>query len=94
MERPDGIYGIIVMTSNKKFGRKYARLKNYNYAANGYYFVTICTHQKQCFFGDVINGKMQLSAVGKIAQQYWSEIPQHSKHISIILQSGQKTEIT
>ena len=68
------------MTSNKKIGRKYTRLKNYNYAANGYYFVTICTHEKQCFFGDVVNGKMQLSAVGRIAHQYWSEIPQHSKH--------------
>ncbi|MDJ0588630.1 MAG: hypothetical protein QNJ72_01370 [Pleurocapsa sp. MO_226.B13] len=68
------------MTSNQKFDRKYTRLKNYNYAANGYYFVTICTHQKQCFFGNVINGKMQLSTVGKIAQQYWLEIPQHSKH--------------
>ena len=68
------------MTSNKKFGRKYTRLKNYNYAANGYYFVTICTHDKQCFFGDVTNDKMQLSTVGKIAHQYWSEIPQHSQH--------------
>lgn len=68
------------MTLNRQFGRKYTRLKNYNYAANGYYFVTICTHEKQCFFGNVIDGKMQLSAVGKITQQYWSEIPQHSKH--------------
>jgi REP element-mobilizing transposase RayT len=41
------------MTSNEKFGRKYTRLKNYNYAANGYYFVTICTNEKQCFFGDI-----------------------------------------
>lgn len=69
------------MKSNKqKFGRKSIRLKNYNYAANGYYFVTICTHKKQCFFGNVVNSEMQLSTVGKIAQQYWSEIPQHSKH--------------
>lgn len=66
--------------NNKKFGRQSIRLKNYNYAANGYYFVTICTHEKQCFFGNIANGKIQLSAVGKIAQQYWSEIPQHSKH--------------
>jgi putative transposase len=66
--------------NNKKFGRQSIRLKNYNYAANGYYFVTICTHEKQCFFGNIANGKMQLSPTGKIAQQYWSEIPQHSKH--------------
>ena len=66
--------------NNKKIGRQSIRLKNYNYATNGYYFVTICTHEKYCFFGDVVNRKMQLSAVGKIAHQYWSEIPQHSKH--------------
>ncbi len=68
------------MTLNGKFCRKSIRLKNYNYAANGYYFVTICTHEKQCFFGNITNGKIQLSTVGKIAQQYWSKIPQHSKH--------------
>ena len=68
------------MTPNKKFGRQSIRLKNYNYAANGYYFVTICTHEKQCFFGNIIDGKMQLSTLGKIAHQYWSEIPQHSQH--------------
>ena len=68
------------MTLNKKRDRQSIRLKNYNYAANGYYFVTICTHNKQCFFGNVIDRKMQLSTVGKIAHQYWSEIPQHSQH--------------
>ena len=68
------------MTINKKRDRQSVRLKNYNYAANGYYFVTICTQNKQYFFGDVVNDKMQLSTVGKIAHQYWSEIPQHSKH--------------
>ncbi|HEY9772000.1 MAG TPA: transposase [Coleofasciculaceae cyanobacterium] len=80
MERPYGICGQTIMTLNGKFGRKYTRLKNYNYAANGYYFVTICTFEKQGFFGNITHGKMQLSTVGKIAQQYWSEIPQHSKH--------------
>ena len=69
-----------IMTSNRKFGRQTIRLKNYNYAANGYYFVTICTHEKQCYFGDVIDGEMHLSQIGKIARQYWLEIPQHSKY--------------
>ena len=69
-----------IMTSNRKFGRQTIRLKNYNYAANGYYFVTICTHEKQCYFGDVVDGEMHLSQIGKIARQYWLEIPQHSKY--------------
>ena len=68
------------MTPNKKHDRQSTRLKNYNYAANGYYFVTICTHKKQCFFGNVVKEKMHLSTVGKIARLYWLEIPQHSKH--------------
>ena len=68
------------MASNQKNGRQSIRLKNYNYAANGYYFVTICTHDKQCYFGDVVDSKIHLSQIGKIAHQYWLDIPQHSKH--------------
>lgn len=59
---------------------KSTRLPNRNYAANGYYFVTICTCEKYCYFGEIINRKVQLSQIGRIAQQYWSEIPQHSKY--------------
>ncbi|KST66137.1 hypothetical protein [Mastigocoleus testarum] len=56
-----------------KFKNKYrvksTRLPNRDYAANGYYFVTICTQDKTCFFGDIISGKIQLSEIGRIAQQ-------------------------
>ena len=58
---------------------KSIRLSNRNYAANGYYFVTICTHKKHCYFGELVNSKMQLSTIGKIADTFWLEIPQHSK---------------
>lgn len=30
-----------------------ARLADYDYGANGIYFVTICTRQKECFFGEI-----------------------------------------
>ena len=33
--------------------RKQIRLKNYDYSQNGYYFVTICTQNRQNIFGDV-----------------------------------------
>jgi REP element-mobilizing transposase RayT len=59
------------------------RLRDRNYAANGWYFVTICTHNRIWYFGNVENNEMQLSPIGKIAQQFWSEIPQHSKHTKI-----------
>ena len=65
--------------SKNKYRRKSIRLPNRNYAANGYYFVTICTHEKHCYLGNVVNNKMQLSPIGKIADKLWWEIPQHSK---------------
>ncbi len=59
------------------------RLRDRNYAANGWYFVTICTHNRIWYFGNVENHEMKLSPIGKIAKQFWAEIPQHSKHTKI-----------
>ncbi|MFA6160453.1 MAG: transposase [Parcubacteria group bacterium] len=41
------------------------------------YFVTICTKDKEYFFGDVKNGEMVLNDVGKMVNKYWREIPAH-----------------
>ncbi len=63
-----------------KYHRHSLRLPNRDYSANGWYFVTICTYEKHCYFGEVVDGKMVLSPIGKIAQQFWQEIPQHSQN--------------
>ena len=60
-----------------KYRIKSTRLPNYDYSSNGYYFVTICTQKKFCYFGQIVKSQMQLSQVGKIAQKHWQEIPQH-----------------
>ena len=60
-----------------KYRIESTRLPNYDYSANGFYFVTICTHKKHCYFGKIVNAQMQLSQVGKIAQKHWQEIPNH-----------------
>ena len=59
------------------------RLQNRDYAASGWYFVTICTYEKSCFFGNVIRDQIQLSAIGEIAEKFWLEIPKHSKDTSL-----------
>ncbi|MFI3325044.1 MAG: transposase [Clostridia bacterium] len=46
--------------------RKSIRLKNYDYSQNGAYFITICTHNKECILGEIDNGIMNLSALGQI----------------------------
>ncbi len=54
--------------------RKQLRLKNYNYSQNGMYFVTICTQNKKCYFGKIINNEMQLNLAGKIIEKWWKEL--------------------
>jgi putative transposase len=66
-----------------KYRVESTRLPNRDYAANGLYFITICTDKRQCFFGDVKEFEMQLSAIGEIAKQFWSEIPSHFQYTNI-----------
>ncbi len=40
------------------------RLKGYDYSQPGYYFITICTHNRQHLFGDIANETMALSPAG------------------------------
>ncbi len=58
-----------------KFQNKYripsARWKEWNYGDEGAYFVTICTKHREHYFGEIKNGQMQLSEIGKIAHDEW-----------------------
>lgn len=70
-----------------KFQNKYrvpsTRLQNWDYRWNGAYFITICTQNRNCFFGEIDNGKMQLLPVGIIADLLWHEIKNHAKNIEL-----------
>jgi REP element-mobilizing transposase RayT len=59
------------------------RLRSWGYAADAWYFVTICTQGRTHFFGEVVNDAMQLSAIGEVAHQFWVEIPQHFAHVAL-----------
>ncbi|HAR99985.1 MAG: hypothetical protein US57_C0011G0070 [Candidatus Moranbacteria bacterium GW2011_GWC2_37_73] len=65
----------------EKFKNKYtiksARLEGYDYSQNGMYFVTICTKNREEFFGEIVDGKMVLNKIGKIAEECWKGIPDH-----------------
>lgn len=49
--------------------RKQIRLKGYDYSQLGYYFVTICTQNRKCSFGNIANGEMILNQYGEIVDQ-------------------------
>ncbi|MCO5950438.1 transposase [Mucilaginibacter flavidus] len=57
--------------------RKSIRLKGYDYSQNGLYFITICTYNRECLFGEIIGKEMILNDVGKIANECWVNIPEH-----------------
>ena len=66
---------------NKLFKNKYRiksiRLKDWDYSSNGYYYITICTKNRKCVLGNVVNGKMGLSQIGEIVQHCWHDLPNH-----------------
>ena len=51
--------------------RRSIRLKGYDYAQAGLYFITICCQDRACLFGEIKNGKMILNTFGKIAREEW-----------------------
>lgn len=57
--------------------RKSIRLKGYDYSQAGLYFITICTKNRECFFGNIVHDKMILNGTGKIADECWLQIPEH-----------------
>jgi putative transposase len=61
--------------------RRSIRLKGYDYTRAGAYFVTICTKDRACLFGDVSDGVMRLNQMGHIVWQCWLAIPDHFPHV-------------
>jgi REP element-mobilizing transposase RayT len=63
--------------------RRSIRLKRYDYSQPGAYFITICTHQRECLFGEIIDGQMQLNQFGKIVQYHWHNLEKYHSHIQL-----------
>ena len=63
--------------------RKRIRLSEYDYSSDGDYFVTICTKDRQNFFGEIRNGIMGLNDFGCIVAKCWQEIPKHFEYVKL-----------
>jgi REP element-mobilizing transposase RayT len=63
--------------------RRSIRLKGYDYATPGAYFVTVCTHERECLFGDIVDGVMRLNEAGRMVNTVWDEIPAHYPGIDV-----------
>ena len=63
--------------------RRSIRLRGYDYTRPGAYFVTICTHNRECLFGEIMDGEMVLNHAGRMVLDVWNEIPKYYPGIVI-----------
>jgi len=55
--------------------RRSLRLNGYDYAQAGAYFITLCTQDRACLFGQVVDGAMRLNDAGEFATRLWHDMP-------------------
>jgi len=67
--------------------RRSIRLRGYDYAGGGAYFITICTQDGIFLFGQIVEGEMILSEEGSIVQRIWDTLPQ--RFVSLVLDAFQ-----
>jgi putative transposase len=63
--------------------RRSIRLKEYDYASPGGYFVTIVTWQRECLFGEIVNAESRLNRIGKIVESEWLETSKRLSYIEL-----------
>lgn len=61
--------------------RRSIRLKGYDYSQAGAYFITLCTQDRACLFGKVVNGEMRLNDAGLMVLAEWNRLPKRFPHL-------------
>jgi putative transposase len=59
------------------------RLKGWDYAGEGWYFVTLVAFRRECLFGVIQKGEMTVNALGRIVQECWEAIPAHFPNVTL-----------
>ena len=68
--------------------RSHLRLKEYDYAQNGAYFVTVCVEGRAQILGHIVGAgprpaRCELTPFGDIVQNVWNSLPQHTTGITL-----------
>jgi len=63
--------------------RRSIRLRDYDYSQAGAYFITICSHNRNLLFGDIVNGEMCTNQIGKIVHDQWKALYQRFPAIEL-----------
>lgn len=63
--------------------RQSIRLRGFDYTSSATHFVTICVEDRQCVLGNITNGIMHASPLGKIVADCWMTIPRIRPYVSL-----------
>lgn len=64
-------------------GRRSIRVKGFDYSQDGAYYVTICTHRRECTLGSVEGNAVQLTELGRAAEESWQGLPVRYPHLTV-----------
>ena len=59
------------------------RLRGHDYTGPGSYFVTICTRERECLLGEVIDGEMRLGEYGQVVAESWLWLSQRYAYVDL-----------
>jgi putative transposase len=51
--------------------RRSIRLRGYDFSRDGAYFITICTQNRECLFGEIVSGEMRLNDFDMVINDTW-----------------------
>ena len=63
--------------------RRSIRLQDYDYSQSGAYFVTICTQNRDCLFGDIVDEEIRLNRIGIMVKNICEWLPQQYPYVTV-----------
>jgi REP element-mobilizing transposase RayT len=60
------------------------RWRDWDYGSSATYFVTACTAHREHFFGEIVDGEMQLSEIGRVVEIEWMKTPELRRDMNIM----------
>ena len=63
--------------------RKLLRLKNYDYGSPGFYYVTVCTQNRNNLFSNIDNESVQLTKIGHMIEAFIQKLPVKFPYIQL-----------
>jgi len=63
--------------------RRSIRLQGYDYSQAGAYFMTICAQNRECLFGEIMDGNMWLNDTGRMVAESWEWLAIQYDHVKL-----------